>query len=101
MCLSSCVPAGQSGHQDPVSGLSATEPHYLGVKQQALVLGPGQFVSADYSLPVQVGESVDSAVQLVSTQGSPGSKSSSLAPRASSIQAQGFSDEVATRIEAP
>ena len=37
----------------------------------------------------------------MSTQGSPQPESTCLAPRASAIQQAGFSDEVATRIEAP
>ena len=37
----------------------------------------------------------------MSTQRSPRAQPARLAPRASSVQAQGFSDEVATRIEAP
>ena len=69
--------------------------------QHALVQGSGQHVCAGTSLPATSREPVDPTVQSVSTQRSPRSQAACLAPRASSVQAQGFSDEVATRIEGP
>ena len=69
--------------------------------QHALVLGSGQHVCSDSSLPSKRGEPADPTVQSVSPQRSPRAQPPRLAPRACSIQAQGFSDEVATRIEAP
>ena len=69
--------------------------------QHALVLGSGQHVCNGSSLPLTSRESVDSDIQSVSAQRSPRSQPACLAPRASSILAQGFSDEVATQIEAP
>ena len=58
-------------------------------------------VCSDSSLPSKRGEPADPTVQSMSPQRSPRAQPPRLAPRASSIQAQGFSDEVATRIEAP
>ena len=87
-------------HQDPGSGLPKSDPHCPGMAQHALVLGPGQSVRAVSSFPTTSRESFDTMIQPVSTQGSPRSQPSCLAPRASSIQAQGFSEEMATRIEA-
>ena len=100
----SCVSSGQGGLQDPRSGSSPVGPNCSRVAQHALVLGSGLFwehVCSDSSLPSTSGEPADPTVQSVSTQRSPRAQPPRLAPRASSIQAQGFSDEVATRIEAP
>ena len=58
-------------------------------------------MSVQIPLPSKRGEPADPTVQSVSPQRSPRAQPPRLAPRASSIQAQGFSDEVATRIEAP
>ena len=58
-------------------------------------------LSVQVPLPTTCSEYVDSAVQPVPTQRFPRAQPSCLAHRASSIQTQEFSDEVATRIEAP
>ena len=71
LCFSSCVSAGQSCNQDLGSGLLMADPHCPGMAQHALVLGPGQSVSADSSLPAPGGESVVKAVQLMSTHKDP------------------------------
>ena len=97
----SCVSSGQGGLQDPRLGSSPVGPNCSRVAQHALVPGSGQHVCSDSSLPSTSGEPADPTVQSVSTQRSPRAQPPRLAPRASSIQAQGFSDEVATRIEAP
>ena len=69
--------------------------------EHALVLGPGKFVDAD-SLHSSNGKGPgDSAVQRTSSQEPRQSESACLAPRASAIHKQGFSNEVAERIEAP
>ena len=97
----SCVSFGQGGVQDPRSGSSQVGSDCSRVAQHALVLGSSQHVCSDSSLPSKRGEPADPTVQSVSPQRSPRAQPPRLAPRASSIQAQGFSDEVATRIEAP
>ena len=97
----SCVSSGQAGLQGTRSRSSSVGPHCPRVAQHALVLGSGQHVCESSCLPSASRESVDPTVQSVSAQRSPRSQPACLAPRASSIQAQGFSDEVATRIEAP
>ena len=69
--------------------------------QHALFLGSGQSVESD-SFQSPLGEgSVNPTIQRSPPQEPESSKSACLAPRASSIQKQGFSDEVAARIEAP
>ena len=99
--LSSSLPA-QSGHiQTGESGFSQNDLNRSGLAQHFLVLGPDQSIKSD-SLQSSFGEEpVDSTVQRPSPQELESSESACLAPRASSIRRQGFSEEVAARIEAP
>ena len=101
VCLSSSIPS-QSGHIKTCgSGLSQDDINRSGLAQHALVLGSDQSVKSD-SLQSSLGEEpVDPTVQRPSPQEPESSKSACLAPRASSIRRQGFSEEVAARIEAP
>ena len=71
------------------------------VAQHALVLGPSQPVSSDSLQAAPSSGSGDSTIQWFGSQESQQSESACLAPRASVIQEQGFSNEVAARIEAP
>ena len=83
------------------SGLSQNDSNCSRVAQHALVLGPGQSISSD-SLPASTSKgSGDAAFQWSPSQKPPQSESACLVPRASFIQEQGFTDEVAARIEAP
>ena len=77
----------QGGIQDPRSGSSPVGPNCSRVAQHALVLGSGQHVCSDSSLPSKRGEPADPTVQSVSPQRSPRAQPPRLAPRASSIQA--------------
>ena len=99
--LSLSLPA-QSGHiQTGESGISQNDLNRSGLAQHVLVLGPDQSIKSD-SLQSSLGEEpVDSTVQRPSPQELESSESACLAPRASSIRRQGFSEEVAARIEAP
>ena len=72
-----------------------------GLAQHALVLGPGGDVLPDSGMSSKSPRSFDSAVQRQPLQGSPKPEPSCLAPRAKNIREQGFSDQVAKRIEAP
>ena len=89
---------GQSGGK--IIGLPMQETHSdcPGVAQHALVLGLGDHVQSGPSQPAQ---SVDTALQSDSSQKSDKSKSPCMAPRATTIKQQGFSEAVAARIEAP
>ena len=58
-------------------------------------------VSMSVQIPLSLPNVENLLTQSVSPQRSPRAQPPRLAPRASSIQAQGFSNEVATRIEAP
>ena len=99
--FSSSLSAPPSDFQGGGSGLSQNDPDCSGVAQHALVLGPGQsFSSGSLSTSTSKG-SGDSAIQQPSSQEPQQFESACLAPRASAIQEQGFTDEVAARIEAP
>ena len=69
--------------------------------QHTLVWGPNGHVEPDPIVPAQSTQSVDSAVQSDPSQESVKPESSCLAPRASAIKEQGFSEAVAARILVP
>ena len=89
---------GQSGGE--VTGLPLQENHSdcSGVAQHALVLGSSDHVQSD---PTEPAQPVDTAFQSDPSQKSDKPKSPCMAPRATAIKEQGFSEAVATRIEAP
>ena len=89
---------GQSGRK--VTGLPLQENHSdcSGVAQHALVLGSSDHVQSD---PTEPAQPVDTAFQSEPSQKSDKPKSPCVAPRATAIKEQGFSEAVATRIEAP
>ena len=72
-----------------------------GVAKHALVLGPSCHVQPNSIEPAQSAQPVDTALQSDPSQKSDKSKSPCMAPRASAIKEQGFSEAVAARIEAP
>ena len=92
---------GQSGGE--ATGLPVQETHSdcPGVAQHALVLGPSEHVQPGPSQPTQPAQSANTALQSDPSQKSDKSKSPCLAPRATKIKEQGFSEAVAARIEAP
>ena len=98
ICLPTDRHIGQSSEE--ASGLPVQETHSdcPGVAQHALVLGPDDNVQSGPALPAQ---SADTALQSDPSQKSDKSKSPCLAPRATKIKEQGFSEAVAARIEAP
>ena len=98
--LSSSLPGHPGGGQDDGSGLSENDSHCTRLAKHALVLGPGKFVGSDSLQSVNGEGPGDSTIQRVSPQEPQQSESACLAPRASAIQKQGFSDEVAETIEA-
>ena len=89
---------GQSGGE--ATGLPVPETHSdcPGVAQHALVLGLGEHVQPG---PPQPAQSANTALQSDPSQKSDKSKSPCLAPRATKIKEQGFSEAVAAGIEAP
>ena len=92
---------GQSGGE--ASGLPVQETHSdcPGVAQHALVLGLGEHVQPGPSQPAQPAQSANTTIQSDPSQKSDQPKSPCLAPRATKIKEQGFSEAVAARIEAP
>ena len=92
---------GQSSRE--ATGLPVQEAHSdcPRVAQHALVLGSSDHVQSVPSQPAQPAQSADTALQSDPSQKSDKSKSPCLAPRASKIKEQGFSEVVAARIEAP
>ena len=90
-----------SNLQGDGSGLSQNDSDCSRVAQHALVLGPGQSVGSDSLQASAAKGSGDATFQWAPSQEPQQSESACLAPRASTIQERGFSDEVAARIEAP
>ena len=72
-----------------------------GVAQHALVLGSSGHVQPNPTEPAQSAQAIDTAFQSDPSQKSNKSKSPCMAPRASAIKGQGFSEPVTARIEAP
>ena len=72
-----------------------------GVAQHELVLGLGEHVQPGPAQPAQPAQSANAALQSDPSQKSDKPKSPCLAPRATQIKEQGFSEAVAARIEAP
>ena len=81
--------------------MQETHPDCTGVAQHALVLGLGDHVESSPYQPAQHDQLIDTALQSDSPQKSDKPQSPSLAPRATAIKEQGFSEAVASRIEAP
>ena len=89
---------GQSGGE--VAGLPVQQDHTdcTLVAQHALVLGPSGHVQSDSTVPAQSG---DSTIQPDPAQESVKPEPTCLAPRATAIKEQSFSEAVAAQIEAP
>ena len=92
---------GQSGGEASGLPVQETRSDCPGVAQHALVLGLGEHVQPGPSQPAQPAQSANTAIQSDPSQKSDQPKSPCLAPRATKIKEQGFSEAVAARIEAP
>ena len=90
---------GQSGGETPGLPLQQNNSDCSRVAQHALVLGPGSNVKPDPTVSAQ--HTQPSAIQPGPSQEPVESEPACLAPRASAIKEQGFSEAVAARIEAP
>ena len=101
VCLPTDRHIGQSGGE--TSGLPMQETHSdcPGMAQHAMVLGLGDHVQSSPSQPSKSAQSVDTALQPDPSQKPDKPKSPCMAPRATAIKEQGFSEAVAARIEAP
>ena len=101
LCISTSSHLGQSGGEADGQPLQQNDSDCSRVAQHALVLGSGDHVEPDSSLPAQPAQPSDSTIQSDLTQEFDQSEPPCLAPRASRIKEQGFSEAVAARIEAP
>ena len=97
-CLPTNSHLGQSGGE--IAGHPMQENHSdcPRVAQHALVLGPSGYVQSD---PTEPAQPVNTALQSDPSQKSDKPKYPCMAPRATAIKEQGFSEAVAARIEAP
>ena len=89
---------GQSGGKVAELPLQENHSDCSGVAQHALVLGSSDHVQSD---PTEPAQPVDTTFQSDPSQKSDKLKSPCMAPRASAIKEQGFSEAVAARIDAP
>ena len=92
---------GQSGGEASGLPMQETRSDCPGVAQHALVLGLGGHVQPGPSQPAHPAQSANTTIQSDPSQKSDQPKSPCLAPRATKIKEQGFSEAVAARIEAP
>ena len=92
---------GQSGGEATGLPLQQNNSDCTRVAQHALVLGPGSNVKPDPTVSAQHTQPSVSAIQPGPSQEPVESEPTCLAPRASAIKEQGFSEAVAARIEAP
>ena len=101
LCLPTSSHLGQGGGE--ITGLPLQENHSdcSRMAQHALVLGSCDHVQSDPTEPAQPTQSADPAFQPDPSQKSDKPESPCMAPRATAIKKQGFSETVAARIEAP
>ena len=101
ICLPTSSHLGQSGGE--VAGLPMQQDHSdcPRAAQHALVLGSSGNVQSDHSVSAQPAQSGISTIQPDLAQELVKPEPTCLAPRATAIKEQGFSEAVAARIEAP
>ena len=101
LCLPTGTHLGQSGGE--VTGLPLQQAHSdcTRVAQHALILGSGGNAQSDPSVSAQPAQSGVSTIQPDPAQELVKPEPTCLAPRATAIKEQGFSEAVAARIEAP
>ena len=101
ICLPTSSHLGQSGGEVAGLPMQQNNSDCTGLTQHALVLGPSGHVQSDPIVPTHPAQSGNSASQPDLTQESVKPEPSCLAPRATAIKEQGFSEAVAARIEVP
>ena len=101
ICLPSDRHLGQSGGETTGFPVPENYSDCSRVAQHALVLGLGSHVQSNSSEPAKSAQSLNTAVQSDPSQKSDKPESPCMAPRATTIKEQGFSEAVAGRIEAP
>ena len=101
ICLPTSSHLGQSGGEVTGHPMQESYSDCSGVAQHALVLGSSDHVQPDPTVPAQPIQSTNTTLQSDPSQKSDQPKSPCMAPRATAIKEQGFSEAVAARIEAP
>ena len=101
VCLPTDSHIGQSGGEVAGLPIPKVDHHCPGVAQHDMVLGPSGNVQPDPIALASTAKSTDSTLQSDHSQESDKPKSPCMAPRATAIKEHGFSEAVATRIEAP
>ena len=101
ICLPTSSQLGQSGGEVTGLPMQQNQTDCTGVVQHALVLGSSGHVQSDPTVSAQSAQCGVSAIQPDPAQEPVKSEPTCLAPRASAIKEQGFSEAVAARIEAP
>ena len=101
ICLSTSSHLGQCGGEVTGLPLQQNNSDCPRVAQHALVLGSSGNVQSNPTVPAQHTKLSISAIQPGSSQEPVKSEPTCLAPRASAVKEQGFSEAVAARIEAP
>ena len=92
---------GQSGGEVTRLPIPEVDHHRPGLAQHDMVLGPSGNVQSDPIAIASTSKPTDSTLQSDPSQESDKPKSPCMSPRATAIKEQGFSQAVATRIEAP
>ena len=92
---------GQSGGEVAGHPMQKDNPDCPRVAKHDLVLGPSGHVQSNSSEPANSTQSADITLQPDPSQKFDKPKSPCMAPRASAIKEQGFSEAVAARIDAP
>ena len=100
-CLPTDSHIGQSGGKVAGLPIPKVDCHCPGVALHDMVLGPSGNVQPDSIAVASAAKPPDSTLQSDPSQKSDKPKSPCMAPRATAIKEQGFSEAVATRIEAP
>ena len=101
VCLPTDSHIGQSCGEVARLPIPKVDHHCPGVAQHDMVLGPSGNVQPDSIAVASAAKPPDSTLQSDPSQKSDKPKSPCMAPRATAIKEQGFSEAVATRIEAP
>ena len=101
LCFPTSSHLGQSGGETSGLPLQKNDSYCPRVAEHDLVLGPGGNVQPNPTEPASFTQPPVSTLQSNASQESHKSKSPCLAPRATAIKKQGFSEAVAARIEAP
>ena len=101
LCFPTSSHLGQSGGEASGLPVQKNDSHCPRVAEHDLVLGPGGNVQPNPTEFASLTQPLVSAVQPNAAQESHKPESPCLAPRATAIKKQGFSEAVAARIEAP